>query len=281
MNKPDISVIIPLYNKEAIIERSVQSVLNQSFANFELIIVNDGSTDNSFEIVKSIQDKRIVLINQPNGGPSKARNTGIKAANSDWIVFLDADDELLPEALMLFWEASAKNPTCDIFCGEVLSRKGGTIFTSVHYKEGIDKNIFKKYVLGRINQCSGSTMYKRSLCLRCLYDEQLRRYEDLDCLFRKYHYSDVYFIASPVACINVDYAAASTARRSIKEDFLGHLDFSGKSFWEYMALYQFYLGEREYYPREVRQLYPNLHRRYDVLILYKIILLLKKLYVFA
>ena len=83
--KPEISVIIPLYNKENIINQCVDSILSQSFENFELIIVNDGSTDNSLEIVKSIHDDRIRIIEQKNGGPSKARNTGVKKANGDWI----------------------------------------------------------------------------------------------------------------------------------------------------------------------------------------------------
>ena len=99
---PKISVIIPLYNKEKIVERSVNSVLSQSFKNFELIIVDDGSTDNSFEIVNNIKDDRIRLMRQENGGPSKARNTGAKRACGEWIVFLDADDELLPCALKVF-----------------------------------------------------------------------------------------------------------------------------------------------------------------------------------
>ena len=69
---PKISVIIPLYNKEKIVERSVNSVLNQSFKDFELIIIDDGSTDNSFKMVESIKDERIRIIVQSNGGPSKA-----------------------------------------------------------------------------------------------------------------------------------------------------------------------------------------------------------------
>lgn len=281
MIKPDISVIIPLYNKEQIIERAIHSVLNQSYTNFELIVVNDGSTDKSLEIAKSICDNRISIINQSNGGPSKARNTGTIAAKTDWIIFLDADDELLPEALMCFWKSLSKAPWCGMFCGEVYFRKGDQINESIHYKEGIKKNVFKQYVLGRINQCSGSTMYRRDLCLTCLYNEQLRRYEDLECLFRKYHYSDVFFISSPVSCINIDYASASVSRSSIQDDFLGHLEFSDKTFWEYLALYKFFLGEREYYAEETRKIYPNLYKRYDLLLIYKIIILLRRLHVFA
>ncbi|HMM16329.1 MAG TPA: glycosyltransferase family 2 protein [Petrimonas sp.] len=87
------SVIIPLYNKAGYIERAILSVLNQTYPNFEIVVVNDGSTDNGKEIVKKLSDKRIKLINQPNGGVSSARNNGVKHASYDFVTFLDADDE--------------------------------------------------------------------------------------------------------------------------------------------------------------------------------------------
>ena len=97
-----ISVVIPLYNKEPIIEKSIRSVLSQDYDDFEVVVVNDGSTDRSAEIVKNIDDSRVCLIEQENGGPSKARNTGVRNAKGEWIVFLDADDEFLPGALNYF-----------------------------------------------------------------------------------------------------------------------------------------------------------------------------------
>lgn len=86
------SVVIPLYNKEEQIRKTLESVLNQTFTNFEIIVVNDGSIDRSVEIVESINDPRIRLINQKNGGVSIARNRGIREAKNEWIAFLDADD---------------------------------------------------------------------------------------------------------------------------------------------------------------------------------------------
>lgn len=88
-----ISVIIPLYNKEKSIAKAIESVLNQSFEDFELIIVDDGSTDRSVEIVKKFPDNRIKLVSQANAGVSAARNRGIHEAMGDYISFLDADDE--------------------------------------------------------------------------------------------------------------------------------------------------------------------------------------------
>ena len=89
---PKFSVIIPLYNKEKDIKKTLLSVLNQSFDDFEIIIINDGSTDNSEEIVKSVIDKRICLFTKKNEGVSIARNYGVEKATSNYVVFLDADD---------------------------------------------------------------------------------------------------------------------------------------------------------------------------------------------
>ena len=93
------SIIIPLYNKEKDIKKTLKSVLNQSFEDFEIIIINDGSTDNSEEIVKSIIDKRIFLYTKNNEGVSIARNYGVEKATSGFIAFLDADDYWHPNHL--------------------------------------------------------------------------------------------------------------------------------------------------------------------------------------
>jgi glycosyltransferase involved in cell wall biosynthesis len=95
----EISVVIALYNKEQTIRRAVKSVLAQSFTDFELIIVDDGSTDKSCEIASSIADDRIRLLHRPNGGAGAARNTGLAEANGEMVAFLDADDFWLPQYL--------------------------------------------------------------------------------------------------------------------------------------------------------------------------------------
>lgn len=93
---PEISVIIPVYNKEKYIEDSVDSVLSQSFEDFEIIAVNDGSTDGSLSILERLakQDQRIRVFDVPNGGVSSARNIGLQYATGNWIQFLDGDDRL-------------------------------------------------------------------------------------------------------------------------------------------------------------------------------------------
>lgn len=86
------SIIIPLYNKAPYIERAINSVLNQSLQNFEIIVVNDGSSDGGEKIVTTIVDERLKLVSQKNAGVSAARNKGAKAAKYPYIAFLDGDD---------------------------------------------------------------------------------------------------------------------------------------------------------------------------------------------
>lgn len=271
-----ISVIIPLYNKEQIIERTVQSVLEQSYKNVEVIIIDDGSIDGSYNIVENIHDSRIRLIHQENGGPSKARNQGVKNAKGDWILFLDADDELMPGALEHFDMLIKNNNGVELICCEFITKKQNKETQQYEYKDGLNNNGHKAWFFGEICPRTGATIYSRNLVLKCPFNEEIRRFEDLECLCRMFHYSLVLLSHHIVLTQNVDYASASSARSSIKEDFLGHLDFKRKSFWERMCLYQFYLWERDHYPEEVNKLYPTLRWRYDLLLLVKMLHLLKK-----
>ena len=89
-----VSVVIPVYNVEKYVEKCLDSVINQTYQNLEIIIVNDGSTDNSLSVCqkKKLSDSRIKLINKENGGLSSARNAGIECAQGEFICFIDSDD---------------------------------------------------------------------------------------------------------------------------------------------------------------------------------------------
>lgn len=101
-NKSIISVVIPVYNAEMVIERIVRQVLAQTYANLELIIVDDGSRDKTGAVIDrlALEDKRMRVFHTPNGGVSKARNKGIKEAKGKYITFVDADDEITPDYLV-------------------------------------------------------------------------------------------------------------------------------------------------------------------------------------
>lgn len=110
-----ISVIIPLYNKAHTIVNTLTTVMSQTYQDFEIVIVNDGSTDKSVEVINEhFHDPRIRLINQENAGVSAARNKGVKEAKGDWIAFLDADDEWLPKYLETLTSALYMYPAANM-----------------------------------------------------------------------------------------------------------------------------------------------------------------------
>jgi glycosyltransferase involved in cell wall biosynthesis len=110
VNMPLISVIIPVYNGEKTIQATIESVLNQTIANFELLIINDGSQDKTLEVVERIQDSRIKIFSYPNAGQSTSRNRGIKLAACEYVSFIDADDLWTPNKLESQLKALKENP---------------------------------------------------------------------------------------------------------------------------------------------------------------------------
>lgn len=120
-NTPFFSVVIPLYNKQACLRRSLESVLLQTVTDIEVIIVDDGSTDNSYSIASAYSDSRIRIIRQANAGVSAARNRGIEESIGKWVAFLDADDEWLPQFLQ-------KVKDCTVLFPNV-----GTIYTRLNW----------------------------------------------------------------------------------------------------------------------------------------------------
>ena len=116
---PEISVIIPVYNKRKYIETTLRSVLEQSFCDLEVIAVNDGSTDESLVVLNQMAevDQRVRVIDIPNGGVSNARNVGLACARGQWIQFLDADDLLEPEYFSKVMDFLKENPVDILFSG--------------------------------------------------------------------------------------------------------------------------------------------------------------------
>ena len=115
MDNPLISVIIPIYNVEQYLSKCLDSVINQTYKNIEIICVNDGATDNSLKILEEYKsrDSRIKIINQENGGLATARNTGLKNASGEFIYFLDSDDWVCTELIQTTYDA-IQNSNADI-----------------------------------------------------------------------------------------------------------------------------------------------------------------------
>ncbi len=145
--EPEITIIIPAYNASAYLTDSVSSVIKQTFTSWELIIVNDGSTDNTKEIVGTfLTDSRIKLIDQQNKGVSAARNAGITDATGKYMGFLDADDYLLPNALQRKYEVLSNNPMIDFVYSDVINCDSK--LNEVKVQKGIDSaNLLKEALL--------------------------------------------------------------------------------------------------------------------------------------
>lgn len=111
-----ISIIIPVFNKSHYIVGTLQSVINQTYNDWEAIVIDDGSTDNSAEMIRSITDPRIHFYQQDNHGVSYTRNRGIHMAKGEFIALLDADDEWYPDYLETMMELAAKYPDYSVFC---------------------------------------------------------------------------------------------------------------------------------------------------------------------
>lgn len=138
-----ISVIIPLYNKANYIAKTVSSVLKQNFKEFELLVVNDGSKDNSLDIVSEIKDERLKIIDQKNSGVSTARNNGVKAATHDFVAFLDADDWWDENHLNEMASLIKKYPDAAIFAAKYSQVKNNQIKEALI---GVEDNFDEGYI---------------------------------------------------------------------------------------------------------------------------------------
>ncbi|MDC8004464.1 glycosyltransferase family A protein [Aureisphaera galaxeae] len=184
---PRFTVVIPLFNKENYIQDTLKSVLKQTVTDFEIIIINDCSTDQSFEKAQAISDSRIqYLEHSVNKGLSASRNTGIKVAKADYIAFLDADDTWKPTFLETINSLIETYPETSLFATkyEVLLKNGKTIHHDFHI-EGVDKHgVVANFFASNLNQ---NFYYPSCLCVHKkvfekvgYYNEAIRFSEDVD-----------------------------------------------------------------------------------------------------
>lgn len=179
-----ISVVIPTYNRKKYIKRAIDSVVHQSYKPFEIIVIDDGSTDGTYELIKqSYSSSQISLKKQKNKGVSAARNKGVKLANGDWIAFLDSDDEWFENKLELQVREIKKSKTFICHTNEIWIRNGIRVNQmKKHQKYG--GAIFKKCLdICRISP-SSVMIHRRIFDEIGLFDEDLIICEDYDLWLR-------------------------------------------------------------------------------------------------
>lgn len=221
---PFLSVIIPLYNKELYIGKTIQSVLNQSFDDFEIVVVNDGSKDNSLEIVSNIKDNRIRIINQENSGVSTARNRGMAEACGEYFFFLDADDVLMDNAFDLCYRIKDKEIAADIFAESFVEKdtKGNVIKNNINAIEGIVEDAYEALFKKKLFLRTGSIFIKRSIVERTgPMRLDISLYEDMEWLHRLIYGATIYS-SQQVILEYIRYECGlSSKRHDISKDFAG------------------------------------------------------------
>lgn len=163
-----ITVVIPLYNKQSTIQGALESVFTQTVQPEEIIVVNDGSTDGSEKVVESLNYPLINLIHQPNAGVSTARNRGIDESTGEWIAFLDADDEWLPEYLETIQNLAQTYPQCMVlatsyFLQDFTGRKKTIRLKKMPFNsdQGVLSNYFQVASCSHPPVCSSAVVVKK------------------------------------------------------------------------------------------------------------------------
>jgi len=213
-NKMLITAVIPAYNSGNYIARAIDSVLAQTRLADEIIVVDDGSTDATVEVVRAYGD-RVRLIEQANAGASSARNAGIQAATGDWIAFLDADDEWLPDKLRQQVEILHSCPHLVWVSGNYLrclcntDRRKAHISEAAARKAQAGKPYFDQFFSAFLRDTWGCTdtllIQKETIQAAGLFDPNLRQMEDLDLWWKiAYQNPAIGYLPEPVAVYHLE-----------------------------------------------------------------------------
>lgn len=190
-----IDVIIPTYNRASYLERAIQSVLNQTYQDFTLHIVDDGSTDQTKEILlKYVGHPKVVIHFQENQGVSAARNLAARNSNSPWISFLDSDDEWLPNKLESQMQYLQKNPACQfLHSEEIWIRNGVRVNPKVKHNKG-PENLFERSLAFCLISPSTVIMGRDLFNQHGQFDESFTVCEDYDLWLKILSSTDIGFL---------------------------------------------------------------------------------------
>lgn len=184
---PKFSVIIPLYNKESNVLKTLESIFKQSYSDFEIIVVNDGSTDNSYNIVSKIDHPKIKLYNRKNYGVSETRNFAMQQAKGQYFAFIDADDLWKSNHLNTLDKLITKYPNCGLYATNYMFDYGNfkvkTKFPTLPYNDnwdGIIKDYFSESILFRIAWTSSVVIPKNTFINLGGFNSSINHGEDVE-----------------------------------------------------------------------------------------------------
>lgn len=244
-----ISIIIPLYNKEKKIGQCLDSILSQSFSDFECVVIDDGSTDKSACVVKSYDDARIHYYYQINQGVSSARNNGVALSKGDFIVFIDADDLFLPGALNYLNSAiQEKNVDCVVF--NFYFEYKSNRFLYIRMKSKNVSSPYKEILFNNFWIRPGNAVFRKKSIEKMSYDQNLSRSEDTKYMLDVVQRCSIYYENIPVMIYTDDCKNLSVCQGKSQLDFACHLNFLNKSFFEKIFLARILKKALKRYPQE-------------------------------
>lgn len=215
------SVVIPLYNKEKYVEQTLRSVLEQSYPFFEVVVVDDGSSDKSISIVKSIKDSRIRIISQKNGGVAAARNTGIEVSVEEYIAFIDADDYWAVTYLEEMVSLISSYPDGGMYAcryAEVIEGKQKSVAIALNesFKSGYI-SYFKLFARTYVSPiCSSAVVIPRKSFIKAgVFRVGLKVGEDIDLWLRLAQNGKVVYLNQELAFYNNDQPIDSRLSRKL------------------------------------------------------------------
>lgn len=222
-----VSVVIPIYNREKLIFKSVQSVLNQTYSDLEIIVVDDGSTDNTRDVVMGIGDPRVRYIYQKNSGACAARNNGVMHARGKYIAFHDSDDIWYPDKLRQQVVVLDLQPQVDIVCCQTkCTKQNGNVFVSLtNLKDGLIP-----HEIGPLGISTQTLVMRVGVFDKLKFDVNVTRYQDLDFLISAHQYFEIY-------CI----------KKCLVERFIGEDSISSHPERTYQMSKYLYQKHREYF----------------------------------
>jgi len=219
-----ITVIIPVYNGEKTIRETIESVLNQTYSNFELLVINDESTDSTLDLLASIQDPRLKVFSYINAGVSASRNRGLSHASGEFIAFLDADDLWTPDKLEAQVKALQQNPQAAVAYSwfDYIDESGQFLRNGCRTTTSGDLD--QEFLISQFFNISSSLIRTQALLEVGNFDESLTHGEDWDLFLRlaaRYH-----FVAIPSVQISYRLSANSATSNLFKmeAEFLKVLD---------------------------------------------------------
>ncbi len=218
---PKISVVIPAYNAMAYLPKTIESLWRQTWADFEAIIVNDGSTDNTAEWVSTIVDKRVKLVSQENRGLAGARNTGIAHAQGEYIAFLDADDLWEKTKLDKQLACLDSNPRVGLVYTWVALIDAQGKPTGRVFKSNAEGKIWETLITENIVGCGSVAMVRRECFENCgVFDTNLRSFvEDWDMWLRLAPYYEFAVVAEPLVYYRQHPHSASRNWEAMAESY--------------------------------------------------------------